>query len=730
MALLAWGITLMLLVGCAPSAEPTPAAQPLPTRIPTTTPVFNNLDNAEAVASTFLQLWQLRDYAGMYALLSAPSQQATSYAQFEQTYTRAESTMSLTGMQFQQVALARDSSRIVTLMYNASFETRLVGSFDDNERQMQLVLDPAMEQWRVAWSPGLIFREMGSGGLLRLETFQPRRANIYDREGNILADMNGRIVVLKVIQDEMPDRALCVGLLAEVLNQPVEDVEARLAANAPDWLADVGLIEPETYLSYREPLERDCNAQFDNRATRRYIYGELFAHIIGSVGYPDPAELDTLAQTGLRQDSIIGRSGVEATWDETLRGTPGGRLSIVSPTGETLRILAERGTQPAQSVYLTIDTDLQRMVLNRIAREYANNIEGWGSTSRGAAAVVVNVNTGEILAMVSYPTYNANAFTPFPVMGRETGQAIVRQVQEDPRRPLLNRVTQGRYPSGSTMKTFTAIAALDSGLYDFDDRYNSVGTWNRDILRVDWRRGGHGLLNLAQALTHSCNSCFYEVGYQMDNVDQYLLPDYMNQMGFGVDTGMTDLPASAGFIGTPETKSQFHPEAWTFSDAVDMAIGQGMVEVTPLQMAMAYAMVANDGLHYRPQLISHVGLLDEVTYQMEPEVIETIELDDSVLDFLVDGLCDVTTESYGTASHIFRVAPRLMDEIGVCGKTGTAQNPPNPQPHAWFAGWAPAESPEIVVIVMVENAGDGSAVTAPITRDIMEYYFFGEDIAP
>lgn len=719
-------VLTLIIVGCSGEPEQIEeAAQVLPTRVPTNTPTFFTVDNAEAVVRSFLVAWEQRDYASMYALISPSSQQAIRFDEFVETYDTNHAIMQLEGQTFELTAVGFEGSRVARVVYNMTFETGLVGEFSDEAREMELVLDIPTESWRVAWSPATIFTELGSGSELRLETFPPRRANIYDRSGNILADMNGRIVTLELIRSEIPNEALCLNLLTEVLNLTPEEVQERLDNNAPDWLAEIGLIEPETYLNYEDALVRDCNAQFGNRSTRRYIYGDLFAHILGTVGYPDEDEVPIVEEAGFRADSIIGRSGIEQSWDEVLRGTPGARLSLVRADGTPLRVLAEVGPQPAQEVQLTIDLDLQRAALEEIAKSYNNNIEGWGSSSPGASAIVLDVRTGELLALVSFPTFNNNAFTPFPVMGREQGQAMVRQVEDDPRQPQLNRVVQGRYPSGSTMKTFTAIAALDSGEYDFTERYFSTGVWNRDIPRTDWLGGGHGSLNLAQALTHSCNSCFYEAGFRLNGIDPYLLPEYANSVGFGVPTGMTDLPTTTGFIGTPDTKNLFHPEPWTFSDAVDMSIGQGMVEISPLQMAVAYSMVANDGVHFQPQLVWRTGLLDlgEISYEMEPVVLEELDIDEEILPYLRDGLCDVTTESYGTAEYIFRRSP-LQESVGVCGKTGTAETPSGLS-HAWFAGWAPREFPEIMVVVLVENAGEGSAVAAPIVRNIMEYYFFG-----
>lgn len=723
-SLITISIILFILTGCAPAQQTEIIRiQDLPTRIPTITPEYNNAIEAERVIVTFLDLWHRRDYAQMYSLISLSSQEAFPYETFLRFYESTASEIRLSNQTFSLVAQARESNRVMVFLYDMTFTSDIMGSFDDSQREMRLVLENDLQAWRVAWSPSDIFSTMGRGGSVRLETYPPLRANIYDRNGEILADMNGRIVIARVVPQDIPNYEACITTLATATNQTNEQIQAKIAQSNPTWLTDMGLIEAQTYLQWESSLITDCAAQFDYQYTRRYLDGSLTAHIIGTVGYPDESQIPALQAAGFRQDSIIGKSGIEASWDEVLRGIPGGRLSVVSAEGVVLQTLVEHRAEPSKSVYLTIDANLQRFVYRAISEAYANAGESWGQTSNGASAVVLDVQTGEILAIVSYPSFDANAFTAFPIMGKTDANNYIAQIQTDPRKPQLNRAAQGRYPSGSTFKVISAIAALDSGNYTFDERYMSIGTWNRDIVRTDWRNGGHGSLTLAGALTHSCNSCFYEVGYRLNGIDPYLLPRYANLVGLGRPTGLIDIPTVDGFIGTPDTKPTLFPEPWSFSDAVDMAIGQGMVEVSPLQMVEVYALIANNGIRYRPTLVHHTALLDDVYYQFTPEILEETGIDPIVLTYVRNGLCDVISEQFGTASHIFRDSP-LLDSIGVCGKTGTAQNQQG-LPHAWFMSYAPKDDPKIVVGVMVENSGDGSAVAAPITRRILEYYYFG-----
>jgi penicillin-binding protein 2 len=290
----------------------------------------------------------------------------------------------------------------------------------------------------------------------------------------------------------------------------------------------------------------------------------------------------------------------------------------------------------------------------------------------------------------------------------------------------LNRAAQGVYPLGSVMKTVSAAAVADSGVYALDERYTCVGLWRRDIVRTDWLAGGHGRITLPQAVTRSCNPYFYEVGYQMHQFQPGLLPQYMRQLGFGVPTGILDLSESPGFIPDPEWKRRAYGYDWNFSDEVNLSIGQGEVQVTPLQVTRWFAAIANGGSLLRPQMVKQVGILGEApSHTLEAEVLAPTGIRPEVLAMLREGLCNVTRTPAGTAEYQFRNYPDLQN-VGVCGKTGTAQDGSSPEAvsHAWFAAYAPMDNPEIAVVVLVENSGEGSGVAAPIVRDILLYYFF------
>jgi penicillin-binding protein 2 len=718
-------IILLLLVGCRPASQA--QIEPLPTLAPPILPP--PLEKATAVALNFLEDWRLNDYASMYALTTFSSQQATTLDSFSAAYQNAHDEMSLQGLSYTPITLFPDQTRsdVAIFNYNVSFDTHLLGTFEDDNRNMRLVFDTQANDWRVAWTPGDIFAELSGGGQLRLEISVPSRANIYDHSGNILADQNGRIVTVHAVKQEIPDWTACLNLLAPAMGKDPTVVQQIYDQSAPDWLMELGTLEAAVYDQLHPQLESVCAAQFDSRPTRHYDDGTLVPNIVGAVGYPGPAELPALEAEGFDSDSVVGISGIEKSWDDRLRGHPGGRLLIVGSNGDVVREVARSASRPPESVWLTIDGDLQTHVEKIVADYYANAKDSWGPGSKGAAVVIMNVQTGEILAMVSYPTYDADVFAPYPDIGRAAAAKVQADLQADPRRPLLNRPAQGAYPLGSVMKSLTAAAVADSGVYALDQRYTCTGVWKREdnFTRYDWLPGGHGTLTLSQAITQSCDPYFYEVGYQLDQYNPEALPRYMRQAGFGSLTGLNDLSESAGLIPDPEWKRTTTGLNWTFSDAVNIAIGQGDVQVTPLQVTRWFAAIANGGILYRPQLVEKVGILGEApSYTLTPDAIANVNIRPEVLDVVREGLCNVTTQRSGTAEYQFRNSE--LQSIGVCGKTGTAQDgPATAEAHAWFAAYAPKDDPEIAIAVIVENAGEGSAVAAPMVRDILEYYFFG-----
>ena len=711
---------LFSLAACSAQAEQ--AALPLPTLAAQPT-AGSDLDSAGQVARRFLDAWQENDFAEMHGLLTFRNRELTPLDEFRALYQNAHDKLKLERIDYRPTNLTGEG-RVLAYQYDMTFNTRILGSFVDAKRLLHLVIDPQVGGWRVAWSLADIFSEMGEGARLVFEAQIPSRANIYDRAGEVLADQNGRMVRVLADNRRIPDRDVCFQILAESLDKQLEEItELFDVLSKADWIVDAGLIEPDVFIKNNDLMKVYCGAEFRQQPTRRYLQGTLLPHVVGYVGYPDAAQIPALEAIGFNAETIIGKGGLEASMNDTLAGRPGGRLSLVAADGRRQRVLSQVPSQIPESLWLTIDADLQAEVARLLAKAYESS--PWSEDSKGAAVVIMDVNNGHILAMYSYPAYDSNVLTPFPSIGRAKAAEGLEAIVEDERKPLLNRSTQGAYSTGSVMKGLTAVAALESGVYDETTRYNCTGSWAYGTdLRYDWLRNGHGIMSLQTGITNSCNPFFYQAGFSLNAVDPWLLPSFARLLGLGRLTGINTVPEVAGNVPTPDNITKFTGLPWSYSHAVNLSIGQGEVQASPLQMARLYAAIANGGYLLRPHLVRERGILDQRTRVAQRDVMVDAQLDPANLAIIRRGLCDVVSSYTGTAAHKFYGSPLL--DVGVCGKTGTAQVPGEDEPpHSWFIAYAPAKEPQIVIVTMVENAGEGSAVAAPLTRDILEYYYFG-----
>lgn len=714
-------LLILSLVGCRQQVDESAAPVLAVAANPTSAP---DLESAANVAHRFLAAWRQQNFAQMHALLTERIQESTPFTTFRALYQTAQNTMTFEALQYKAETLFAADERVLIFQHEMTFHTRILGSFSDPARQLHLVVDPQVGQWRIAWSQSDILTEMGNGARLVFEPQLPGRANIYDRDGETLADQYGRMVRVLVNNADIPGRRTCFEVLASAVNKSVEEItELFDVRSRADWQVDAGIMEPQAFIQIGDQVEAACNAIFRQQNTRRYVHGTLMPHLLGHVSYPDAEQIPELEAQGYNANTITGKSGIEASWNDTVAGQPGGRLSLVASNGLRLRVLAEVDAQVPQSLWLTIDADLQENIVRVLDEAYRTN--AWGRVSYGASVVVMDVNSGELLAMVSYPSFEGNALNPYPSIGRESANKVLEQLAVDERKPLINRPTQGLYPTGSVMKALTSVAALESGVYDESTRYVCTGSWTYGFdTRSDWLPGGHGLMSVQTAITNSCNPFFYEAGFRLNAKDPYLLPSYAQKFGLGQPTGIGAIPEATGSIPDPDNVLQTTGLPWSYAFAVNMSIGQGEVQITPLQMVRLYAAVANGGYLLRPQLVREYGLLDQRTLVAKRDVMRDTHIDPANLAIIQQGMCDVVGSRSGTAGFQFLYSPLL--DVGVCGKTGTAQVAGDDElPHSWFLAYAPAKDPQIAIVTMIENAGEGSQVAAPLTRNILEYYFFG-----
>jgi penicillin-binding protein 2 len=402
-------------------------------------------------------------------------------------------------------------------------------------------------------------------------------------------------------------------------------------------------------------------------------------------------------------------------------------LFAVGPSGERLPI-SQEGGGTVGAIYATIDLDFQRAALEALATAVASHPE-----SEAGAVVVIEVATGRLLAMASYPSYDPVVFD-----GRRLNAgAALGEVLRNPGQPLLNRAAQGEYPPGSTFKIITLAAALESGLYAPESTYLSTGEWNRlgpSFIQYDWLEGGHGLLTMVEALTASCNTCFYEAGFELNEMNADFLPLTARQFGLGAPTGVEGVAEAAGLIPDPAYKLAVHNLPWESGDAVNMAIGQGFVLATPLQLAYMTAAVANGGQLMRPTLIDRIGDDGENLVAWPATSAGQLPIAPENLAAIQEAMWGVANSELGTAAERFE-----RFAVPVAGKTGTSET--GGRPHAFFAGYAPAApytapngrviaEPEIAIVVLMERSGEGSQVAAPIFRRLVELYYGIRPLTP
>ncbi|HEY6417380.1 MAG TPA: penicillin-binding protein 2 [Candidatus Binataceae bacterium] len=439
---------------------------------------------------------------------------------------------------------------------------------------------------------------------------------------------------------------------------------------------------------------------------RHYLYGSLAAHLLGYVGEVDKNELT--AQTGYHMGDDIGKFGLERGFEKFLRGDAGGEEIEVDSVGRRLRVLREIADRPGESIVLTIDLDVQQ------AAEQA--MQG-----KNGSLVAIDPNNGEIIAMVSHPAFDPDVF------GGGVTPAVWRQLMTDPDHPMQNRAIQGIYPPGSTFKIVDSIAGLEEGTLTPETTYSCPGgMWYGGRTYHCWRKQGHGTLELHRAIVESCDVYFYNVGIKL-GIDR--LAHWANQLGLGLKSGIKLDKEQTGVIPSSAWKQKRYHERWYPAETLSVAIGQGYVSVTPLQMAQVAAQVASGGVRYKPQFVKFVeGPDGGIVKSYLPAVENRINIDPEMLDTVRDAMADVVTGPGGTAHKA------ALDGIQVCGKTGTAQVVGDQAPHsdeeadkykdhAWFIAFAPEEHAQIAVSCIIEHGGHGGSAAAPVVHDVMKRFF-------
>lgn len=489
------------------------------------------------------------------------------------------------------------------------------------------------------------------------------------------------------------------------------------AANNPYTFASQVDVDTVSLVKERSSLLPGVTITVDN--VRQYNTA-CAAHVLGRVGKIWKEEYEELKDQGYGLNAILGKDGLEKAYESYLRGKDGKRLVETNTAGDILDEREVDPTQPGNNIVLTLDLDLQAVAEESLAR----NIEeirqrnqyrhsgGWDV--EGGAAVVIEVDTGGILACASYPTYNLETFS-----------ADFQALRQDPLKPMFNRAVSGAYPPGSTFKPVTALAALESGVVTTQTRIRDAGPYmfyaSSGYTPACWiwndYRGSHGNINISEALKYSCNYYFFEASRLM-GIET--LNTYAKQLGLGQKTGVEIPGEVAGTLAGPESREARGGDPWMPGETLQAAIGQSEQQFTPIQMANYMATILNGGTHYQPHFLKQAVSYDygSIVEDYQPVVLDQMEISPSTIEAIKEGMRGVVTDD-GTAASIFRNYP-----IAIGGKTGSAQTTGDKSrsAHGVFISFAPYDDPQIAVFVLVEHGGSGGNV-APIVRDIYDAYF-------
>ncbi len=576
--------------------------------------------------------------------------------------------------------------------------------------------------WQLQVMRGQSYFERTVSNVVKERYLPSVRGKILDRNGVALADnrpaFNIYATPKKLTKPMIDELVRMLGLS----DDEIAKIDERLAVGRKrDPRVPIVILEDQgrdRAALIEQSLTRLPGVEIHHEPYRYYPQGALAAHLIGYMTQMTAAEADRLVNQGYDASELVGRYGLEDKWENYLRGKKGIERFAVDARGQRLDdatasalIQGERGVPavPGANLVLTIDAELQRLAEKSIR------------PSSAAAVVVVEPRTGKIRAMVSKPSFDPNVMTGHLTQAEET------MLKQDPRKPFIDKALRMTYPPGSVFKFVTTIAALEDGQAAEDENMFCTGVYQ--LSGTTFRcHGTHGKVDLIKAIQHSCDTYFWKLAERI-GIDR--IAQVATEYGMGRPTNLGINGDAAGRIPTKDWYEK--TTRYKVGYATNASIGQGDVEVTVLQMAMAYAALANGGAMYVPQVVDRIEAHDGHTItSYEPQIASHVKTPADALDIWNRGMWKVTNEAGGTAFEHGH-----SETLTVMGKTGTAEVKKhhkqedeqdldrwNPNAaHAWFAGWAPAEDPEIAIVVMVEHGGGGGTVAWPIARQVLEGYF-------
>lgn len=572
---------------------------------------------------------------------------------------------------------------------------------------------------------------LANGNRIRQTTIHAPRGAIYDRNKQVLA-RNLASFDLVVNPSQLPreksKRAEVYALVADLTKQPADEVRKKAeqsGKNFPQNVLITANLDRDTALNIEEKTRQITGFSIDINPAREYLDGGAYAHFLGYTGRISAEEWRD--NPAYQPTDYIGKTGLEQAYESDLKGQDGKQQLEVDVQGRPIRELASTPAKSGNSLVLAVDNGLEQ----KMFQELKAGVERAGA-KRGTA-IAMEPSTGQILGAVNWPSYDNNLFA------KGISNSEYQKLLNDPGSPLFNKAVGGRYPIGSTIKPFISLAALeeqvitasttieDRGLIEVKNKYNPSVVYTFR----GWESKGLGVVNVLRAIEQSSDVFYYIVGGGFENfrglgVDRLL--GWYKKFGFGTKTGIDLKNESPGYLPNPTDKKAQTGEAWYVGDTYNISIGQGNLQATPLQLVTATAAVANGGTLYKPRLAKEViNNKGEVVREIKPEVALANFLNPANVALVQQGMKQVVLQ--GTACC------RMKAEVpvAVAGKTGTAETSSagldgknaRTKPHAWFTAYAPADKPQIAMVVLVENSGEGAEFAAPITREVLKWYFGG-----
>lgn len=559
---------------------------------------------------------------------------------------------------------------------------------------------------------GADYRLRSDSNRVRTMTLPAPRGAILDRRGQILA-ANVPNIILTITPADLPknisDRNVVIQQLSDVTQLTVQFVEDLLKAKQRRLTDPVTVLEDIPYDRAMKLIIEVADMPAVSVVAvpnRQYPNGSIFSAVLGYTGKISPDEL--LQHPEKNPQDIVGKVGLEKQYNLELTGIDGIKSVERDVQNREQRIISQRDSQPGNSIVTTLDADLQRELYQRLHTSISS------IHSPAGAAIAIDPRNGEILALASDPTYDGNWFVKTG-HSKEVSMALTSSTK-----PLLNRAVAGLYPSGSIIKPLIAAAALNDHLITPSTTVMSTGGFKvgNDYF-PDWKSGGHGLTNVTKAIAESVNTFFYAIGGGLDSITGLgvdRIVSYLQRFGWGSPTKI-DLPSEAyGLLPTKEWRTNERASPWKLGDTYHLAIGQGDLEVTPLQVAVSMAAIANGGTLYRPHLLKEIRQSGGQTLStINPEIILSQVVPPSVISTVRAGMRE------GVLSGSSRSLQSLPITAGA--KTGTAQFGSDNKTHAWFTVFAPYEQPRIAITVLVEAGGEGSSTALPIAKEVLQWYF-------